>query len=447
MGTFMLLAMALGWSLVGCSEGETATSDDDAAGDDATGDDATGDDATGDDATDDDATGDDATAEDDELADDDQAADDDVTVDNPDEPSAGDELPLENFVEQYLRAGCALTLGCRLGRDQDVRLLLGDEERCVEALDVQLGGMLRAWVQEVNSGRFAYDAAAAARCVDELPRTCGLFEPEEPAHGLEGLCAGVFEGNVELGGACNSDVECAGDAYCTTRNGDCAGVCAARAKPGEICEEEQRCSAEGALHGFCHPVTGVCTQVSRGDESELGEPCMIVDDSEGSALLRACQDGAECFIRSGDGMTTRSCERPIEVGEPCQGEGDVCADGALCLSLDGEPDTCHTVTVQRRAGDACGEALTVCDRFAHLSCSDAGVCEQEGDGREGSACSSGRCDSGFFCNDSSEPSVPAACEPLLELGEACDYPWSCVSGQCARDGSGGSVCTRRFCAE
>lgn len=76
----------------------------------------------------------------------------------------------------------------------------------------------------IAGGTIVFDATAAVACVAGLAAvpapTCSTFWQQGPA--FPAACSTVFTGTVATGGACSSDFECAGQAYC----GD-AGTCTA----------------------------------------------------------------------------------------------------------------------------------------------------------------------------------------------------------------------------
>jgi len=211
--------------------------------------------------------------------------------------------------------------------------------------DPDLGGDCLATAQELYS-----------RIGCQLDMTAGEIDPA-----TDELCEQVFQGKLEPGTPCNSDVECAkqaGDEVdCTTLDDGDANVCVIerRASEGDSCHwtctEESGgyfCSGEGgetpALQGRCYTndqlscEEGVCAR-----QAALGEACAANGTcAEGYCLSGICSPGGD-------------------TGAPCAANDAQCGEGLYCDSTACAP--------KKPNGDAC-ELSSECESE---SCSD-GAC-------------------------------------------------------------------------
>lgn len=290
-------------------------------------------------------------------------------------------------------------------------------------------------VEAVNQGTVSYDAQKARDCVNALASTCNLVF-DVTAFGA-GPCADAFRGTVATNGACHSNAECDGDAYCNFGEGQCPGHCVRRFEPGTQCNNSSECGAGAGAFGECVPdgATGMnhCVAVVEAPDAVSGESCG--DAVDGNTLTRrACGSGLAC--PNGGGV----CAAPHALGDACVIETDfACADGSLCLGIAGSA-TCRAVTVLGEVGDACDpsdsdlSSYRFCNPLRGLECV-SGACARRGSGAEGSQCMTGglllSCDPGLVCSSST-----STCFAPAEVGATCYSDVECASGACDQSGTG-----------
>ncbi len=259
-------------------------------------------------------------------------------------------------------------------------------------------------------------------CTDYIANTsCELFDPDVNP------CTSIIVGTVADGDDCDSDDQCAGDAYCmdAVAAADC-GSCTAALADGAACDDNEQCIANYCrVDGTCgakNDVGGVCT----GDDDCRGQ---LACDTEASlcvsvppfAVNDAC-DGQEPFEQCGFpisglycGSDTNLCRAELDVGGSCDNM-NFChlAQFEWC-----DAGTCAAPAIAND-GEACGIAInTEANRCAPgLRCSNAfgggGTCfmpQQDGEA----------------CNDEGTPME--ACDLFLEcIDSVCAY--SEYSGEC-----------------
>lgn len=212
-----------------------------------------------------------------------------------------------------------------------------------------------------------YDAQAAGACLDEL-RTADCDQ------GTSSACDRVYSGDVQVGGACTSDVECApvagAEIECDSFDEVCTSV--VRGSEGDPCSQTCESFGVGAYSCFSF---GSSEQLTLGEEvrcykndglvcgsdftckaiGELGDPCQSDND---------CPDAAHCAF------DTDVCTARAAVGEACDVFDAPCVDGAFC----NDTGECQAL---KAAGEACA-GLEECQG----SCT-GGMCEENSDLAEG----------------------------------------------------------------
>jgi hypothetical protein len=242
------------------------------------------------------------------------------------------------------------------------------------------------------------------------------------ARGVANPCDDLLIGTVEPGGLCESDSQCAGDAYCRQLDETTCGTCTALAVDGASCSSDDECLSERCNElavNECQPL------------SAEGEECSASGDCQGNLFCSASTN--ECIP-----------EPSWAVGSPCGdlildcnlGEGDL-----YCNTSDGVCAEFH------EAGEPCGpsDPGAQCRIFEHYACQETGPatgiyeCAEPTIGALGDPCGSGvQCDTGLRCGDhDSNENTPQEClEPLGEDdacdpdNDLCDFPLSCVAGAC-----------------
>ena len=232
-----------------------------------------------------------------------------------------------------------------------------DSSTCADSL-VFAGNDLETILADIASGKVKYDESQAKKCLDEVKAAGCSFDGFQ--NGTDSACNHVFTGTVAMGGACFTDVECAGGASCaqTDQNCDpstacCAGTCGAPEPApvaiGGACSDSSGC--QGAA--FCKaPASGsgmgTCTALLTTE----GAPCEDLDacvdpmycDLDFQTFMGVCTkaaaSGATCdnstLLPCADGRdycdaTTMKCVRAADVGAACP-DGVDCVGYAACVN-------------------------------------------------------------------------------------------------------------------
>lgn len=347
-----------------------------------------------------------------------------------------------------------------------VATVVGSEDRQVgnyDPLDTIGRNVLAGFVGEQGDRDFAIDAtwtldeALMRECFTTIRDRCLPFH-EGPL--LVTACREMLSGSVARGAACDSDFDCAGDAFCGPEvqgDGSCTrSVCVARGDVGEVCApEESSCTAGDAIgRADCvegpegGPATCALTEVS--SNVALGQPC---------AETAVCAAGLVCVDATSSGTPT--CSTPFAIGADCRVQGHnnvpVCTAGATC-GYDGTTDSFACVTeAYVGLGAACSvddEPGKACDPFRRLRCDPgADTCVTIGDGSEGARCRTGLtgfdCDDGLRCaDDDADDDDVGVCERIAFVpaagGQGCnvavDWVSSCVDGYRCRGGRSEATC-------
>lgn len=262
----------------------------------------------------------------------------------------------------------------------------------------------------VTKGTVDYDPAKAAACLAAMKATCDFKnEPE--------ACDQTFQGKLEADAACESSVECKGDAECVTDNMGCNGKCKARAAEGEACKEV------GCQKGFvCDYQSDKCVVEKLGakgddcDSNQCGAGLFCDYNNGGGGGVPKCRElgaeGAACDdheqCAEGLGCANDKCAKPGAMGDACDdpGETRVCVAGHVCAIIgklsDKTAKCLHTV----KAGEKC---------TSHMQCAQIDI----------------------YCKGLETGATEGTCETLPKIGEACtppgnDFPqfFACLTGYC-----------------
>jgi hypothetical protein len=247
----------------------------------------------------------------------------------------------------------------------------------------------------------------------------------------------VSEGDVaEKGGetACNWYYKCncdqlAGNQY--TSEEQCADTIAAalQAAVDEATDAELSYDAQCAGEALAALEELECTSQSELDVETAVELLETLDckwfygeDQSGggcTALMLSagdsCVQGARCV-----GGTCEDVDVAPRPDEDCDGNGDICAGGAVCIDVDEDgQDTCTVLPAEGETcmgqADLCGLGLT-CDQLDK-------TCEIAPSGGEQCSSTPSACAEGFYCHES------GSCAALPPIGEACvDGPQQCEAG-------------------
>jgi hypothetical protein len=348
---------------------------------------------------------------------------------------------VDDFERSLWQAFCAQLFHCPVANDDDIgsKASIGTEERCVELVaEIQnRSPYVLDRRAKLASGAIRFVSDKVMACLAEA-RSCDVANARLNLTRSGRACRAVFEGSVPLGGACQRQEECAGDARCAVDQA-CPGQCVARSAPGQACDQASDCDeTEGYVECRFNAATGTssCVQVTIATPANEGQACAPAVPP--LTTIVPCAAGLWCSPNAG--TSTGTCRAPIAAGAPCTNQDDLCVDGTTCF----DETSCKPLAVGARAGDPCTDTgSNFCDPFARLICV-SGKCQIVGDGTLGSACSSSDihelldCGPGLRCAGPS----PGRCAPLLTTGEACQSGGECVSGTCTAGSCASAFCER-----
>ena len=155
--------------------------------------------------------------------------------------------------------------------------------------------------------------------------------------------------------------------------------------------------------------TGTCRRAGR--ESE---PCP-------DPMVASCAGGLTC----NSAFSPPACTPPIAKGMDCSKAA--CVPGLICLIKPAGAPTCET---RRVKNEACLNAYAQCEDgltcLPYLDVPEGGICGERVPA--GNLCDDvGDCQDGLLCNAGF---MPARCEPLSEVGQACGSLQDCKSLNC-----------------
>lgn len=291
--------------------------------------------------------------------------------------------------------------------------------------------------RSVREGRQAYDAGAAADCINTY--ATGSCETPPAA------CSSIFLGQVPPDGGCTLSEECdPALGFCDLFSTTCPRRCKAYLPRLASCVDYRE---------QCNPKSDACRRGDGGTHiclpySENGESCSGYEDCRNNALclnskciVYQAKRGEACGVTNGYPYcdTTSFCRQtPVSSGTPppgtCEkrpGLGGACVgfqgclSGFYCSSRLGT-GTCLPL---RGPGEACDDSNQCQDAlycaFGTAKCTtlptDGGDCSSQG--------SSYECAAGYFC-DFSAPSGQYVCSRSRALGETCRYGSDCLSQTC-----------------
>lgn len=338
----------------------------------------------------------------------------------------GENVPLSEVPARYAASLCQALEACF---GTDLNLLLGAED-CVKRFGDQLDDGIAETQKAIDDGKLRYDGTKVGACLTAIESAaCNAIEIA-----AEDECQAALDGLVEIGGDCDSDMECAGSAYCSA-SGSCPGTCTERGQVGASCDgdgecapglacatTDGRCYQPAAAGDLCGPTAvescdlglvcvganqdtnqpGNCRTYSELLVAKLGDSCDLIEGPYCEPHLSCV---IESFSASGAVMT---CQERVQSGAACKPAGpDMCGQAEYCQVVAGTLD--GTCTKLPGDGEPCGAepfnqtpslcaAYTRCDggtcrALAGLgqSCGADEVCHSEN-------CSGGVCKLGGSCN-------------------------------------------------
>ncbi len=317
----------------------------------------------------------------------------------------GGGIPYESLSAEFIKALCKKYAECGA---------VSSEDACTAAYSGSASTLPNPAEAGISSGKIKYDGSRARACLDGIVKgACSdvLLASDES-------CRTYYEGQVKLGEACTSVLECVPDAYCARSSGaTCSGVCAQRIAEGADASAGAQCmaglvvingkcqkpaAAGAACDGFASCEPGLfcgSAKVCQKYRAE-GETC---DSAQTCASLLTCKDG--------------KCVRYIGAGQSCANSGG--GSSATCqIDLYCEPSA-RVCALRVASGATCNSSDACKD---NLRCSGTvGAMTCAAPVGEGGSCASGAsCDNATYCE------VPSlTCKRRLADGENCTQAGSC----------------------
>jgi hypothetical protein len=260
----------------------------------------------------------------------------------------------------------------------------------------------------IDAGTIHYDPTLAPACLDALrARTCAqLLDRDSPE------CLAALDGTVALGGACDLNEECRGQARCESSTGTCPGQCAPLLVSGQTCAQDSDC--QSGLQCFTETKACVAPAAS-GEPCEYGAP--------------PCGPGLFCAGKNDTNRTSGTCKSPTQVfgaalNAACDPSvGQLCQVGLSCVA-----DSYTTAVVWKCLQGGTYAAGAACKLGYPDACTDGSYCLT---GTSGIAMLSGTC--------TTLPSDGAACSTAS--GKQCQPSAACVGGTCHNLAANGVSCT------
>jgi hypothetical protein len=243
-------------------------------------------------------------------------------------------IALDDYADAVVTAICQRAVDCSL---------YPDVATCAATRDIVGSGPVDA-IALVKSGRAHYDPAAAAACIDALPRECWAeidWMFAEWRFFATPLCRRVFQGTVPPGGACCNSAECTTEVCFAV--GGCSleplvpvgGTCD---NVNLLCDVGRECGTDSKC--AVPPPSGVILP----DEGQpcdwnIPNPCRRFDDycdPDTDVCTRRIQPGAPCTsiefpcVRYA-GCTNGVCTSSPGLGAYCAAEG-ACIGGLTCIN-------------------------------------------------------------------------------------------------------------------
>ena len=215
--------------------------------------------------------------------------------------------------------------------------------------------------------------------------TCALSKPVEC---VPYACAGSA-----CGGDCNTDAQCAKNAYCQ------AGKCTPKADLAGTCTTDKQCGSGHCADGVCcdSACTGQCEACNKVSGAKAGVCSAVTGAPLGDK--QACAAGDPACGGACDGKTRLSCIYP--------GQGKLCREGTCSDKQASSSSYCD-------GHGACPSALTV-------------ACAE---GCEGKICAGDECVSDGDCKESGKFCAAGVCTSKGAPGSTCSSAAQCATGFC-----------------
>jgi hypothetical protein len=309
----------------------------------------------------------------------------------------GGGMALDDFINQYLAAQCALFVRCHTFSDQAF---------CLSALgpnSLRRGASISA---VVNVGKASYDGVAAGACLTALSDTAcaDLMSP----FSAQVVCPQAFTGTVTDGSPCITDQECLAGSFCALTTGVGAAACDRTCvRGGTLCSNDAQCTNGQVCDTTMPTSTSNGTCVTPTAAGAATQPC---------GTKYRCQPGLYCSL-SGQPPT---CVVPAQSGEACVGLNNLsCADGLICVPTN-DGTTAATCMAPAARGQAC-QFLDQCGGlFSSIVCVQNVCVDDPTSGQPCAGTDIEGCNlTSSYCQ-TSQASGSLTCTPFSAAGGACN---------------------------
>jgi len=358
----------------------------------------------------------------DEAAD---GGDDDVT-----EPCERTDLSVDEFFDCYIEHQCPIQVNCFAS--------FPDVETCVAEAPTSSGlaASFQRLKDSIAAGRVVFDATTGAAClaqIDEIAAS-GACQLELDA------CNTIFVGQVEAGGTCFEQNDCATiGSYCV--EGDCqeqccAGSCVSPVAVGSACGNDVPCAADEICDYT--PVEGMERTCLSGD---TGSACGDDGDCDrelycsGGACVgdvgadAACTSDRQCvdpLLCVGKNLQAGRCKLTDDAGDDCD---TACRGRNLYCDTTGSTGgtTGKCTALPDQAGDSCAASRECADPIFCNSTTQ--ICEEPA--QQGQSCTPYNCADPFFCSAEIDNTESGTCQAAQPAGRSCSRRNHCASSICA----------------
>ena len=234
--------------------------------------------------------------------------------------------------------------------ERTLEAFLGSELEFYAGLDgSEVTSCITRWQDFVDGGSVIFDGAMASACAGALappglaaaPAECGGFVDLDEQLFLTAIqaraslaqvasCRATFAGTLELGQACEDDMQCVGDLRCRQGADDDSPSCQPVRAAGAGCDRSSEC-AQGQICGG-DPGT---------EEAPIPSACVPpAGEGGGCSSGRGCMPGLLCRKSNldDDSLTENTCIVPGGTGEICTDDVDCrldhFCDGSACAAFE-----------------------------------------------------------------------------------------------------------------
>ena len=278
----------------------------------------------------------------------------------------------------------------------------------------------------LDAGRVIMDPSKIDDCAAAFKTV--YCDPQADPAPLAAACDGLWTGQVQEGGACVQNEECAGDSACAAPD-DCAGTCSPTSGPDPTCGNET-----------CNLATEYC-----GQQGNMMRCLGRKMDGQACSGDVECLDGSGCRQTAMGGICTAFGSQ--QEGMPCGGDFRFCDPDLICagqlmsqcqpLTFGADGETCNF------QGAACEPGLACQD--IGLAGGTCGAARAENEDCQGSF----QCQIGLYCDgfDIAMPQNLGSCLPRKVDGQTCASNDECASEFCTEPGDTMGTCApKEYCA-